>query len=150
MTVNLYINNSDKKYVTKNITLLASNITCKPSETLDILAPDITIQYNATYQSCNYVYIPDLSRYYHAKISLEPGKIMKISCVVDVLMSFAAGIRNAPGMILRNESQPTLVPDNKLPIDPNNFFTQGIDFLATPFTNNPFSESDRPYILITR
>lgn len=150
MTVNLYINNSDKKYVTKNITLLASSIPCKPYESLDILAPDITIQYNTAYLSCNYVYIPDLSRYYYAKISLEPGKIMKISCVVDVLMSFAAGIRNAPGMILRNESQPTLVPDNKLPIDPNNFFTQGIDFLATPFTNNPFSESDRPYILITR
>lgn len=150
MTIDLYTNASDKKYVTKNITLLASNITCKPSEALDILAPDITINYNAAYVDCNYVYIPDLSRYYYAKVFLEPGNIIKLSCNVDVLMSYAAGIKNAPGMILRNESQPTLVPDKKLPIDPHNFFTQGIDFRATPFTNNPFSDSDRPYILILR
>ena len=150
MTIDLYINASDKKYVTKNITLLASNITCKPSEALNILEPNITINYNADYLACNYVYIPELSKYYYALGSLEPGNIIKFSCTVDVLMSYETGIRNAPGMILRNESQPTLVPDKKLPIDPHNFFTQGIDFRATPFTNNPFSESDRPYILILR
>ena len=150
MTIDLYTNASDKKYVTKNITLLASSITCKPSEALDILVPSITIEYSATYLSCNYVYISDLSRYYYAKLSLEPGNIIRLSCTVDVLMSYASGIKNASGMILRNESQPTLVPDKKLPIDPHNFFTQGIDFRATPFTNNPFSESDRPYILILR
>lgn len=62
MTIDLYINASDKKYVTKNITLLASSITCKPSEALDILAPDITLNYNAAYVACNYVYIPEIGR----------------------------------------------------------------------------------------
>ena len=59
------------------------------NEELAIDAPDIIIEYNASYLECNYVYIEEYSRYYDvtSKTVLN-GNIIRLSLLSDVLASF--------------------------------------------------------------
>ena len=122
-----------------------------PVHPCSILQPTLEIDANTTLYEYNYAYIPDFGRYYYMSApTLTTGGKMIVQLSVDVLKTYANSIRMCSATILRTEGAPTLVPDDKLPIDSNRYFVQGIDFGATPFTNIPQSESDKPYILITR
>lgn len=129
--------------------IVKSNV--HPVHPCNILQPTLEIDANTTLYTYNYAYIPDFGRYYYMSApTLTTGGKMIVQLSVDVLKTYVADIRSCSATILRTESVPTLVPDDKLPIDSNRYFVQGIDFDQTPFTNVPQSESDKPYILITR
>ena len=74
---------------------------------------------------------------------------MILSCKVDYLMSWKNSIKNCPASILRNENAGiNYMKDDKLPIDPNRFYTIGRQFPETGLTGTAVSGFQ--FILITR
>lgn len=151
MIVNFYKCSDTPNVANKTITDAVSKTNVHPVHPCNILQPTLEIDANTSLYSYNYAYIQDFSRYYFmSPPTLTTGGKMIVQLSVDVLKTYISDMANCDCIVLRNERVPTLVPDNQLPIDVNNFFIQGIDFADTPFTNTPQSDSDKPYILITR
>lgn len=151
MVIQFFKTEDAPNVVDKTLTgeILKSNV--HPVHPCSILQPTLEIDANTVLYSYNYAYIPDFGKYYFmSPPTLTTGGKMIVQLSVDVLTTYADSIRQCSATILRTEGAPTLVPDDKLPIDSNRYFVQGIDFGATPFTNIPQSEDDKPYILITR
>lgn len=150
-TLTLYTSNSDPKQVTKSLTVIANGITIRPTASINILAPSLIIDYNASYVNANYCYIPALSRYYFIdSVDLEIGKQIIFNCRVDVLMSYADQIRQCTACVVRSESigRPTEIVDSRLPIDPNERYFKIMSWNAPddyPFANVP----TYPYLLET-
>lgn len=121
LTVTLMSTTDDPLVVTKTTTTIAT-VTAKPYDNCSIGSPRIIINYAATLQAVNYMYIADFGRYYFVEPPVViPGGEILISGNVDVLTSFDAAIRSCPATVIRSESigAPTMIPDNKLPINPN-------------------------------
>lgn len=138
MTVTLYQTSDDRRVVTKTLTAIASNVTIVPKEQLDILTPRIRLAWNTSYLAANYMYISDLGRYYFiSDMLLNTGHNIDIIGNVDVLMTYDAQIRALNATIIRSESvgHPTIIPDSKLPIDPNRQDVRSILFAADPFND---------------
>ena len=86
---------------------------------ISITAPSFIIQYDAVdIFSWNYVYIPQLKRYYFIDdITAVRKGVFRIICSVDVLESFGADLKLLPAFVTRNESvQDTSLADNRLPL----------------------------------
>lgn len=87
----------------------------------NIIRPTITIalnlgrQYNRTSIDFNYVYIPDLSRYYFVEnYTYLTNNLVELNLRIDVLMTYRVGIGQLYGFIDRNEFQHNLgIIDNK-------------------------------------
>lgn len=86
---------------------------------IETIEPKIIIAYNQNItDTCNYVYIPELKRYYFAKDRvLTTGNRLKLWLRTDVLSSFKNDIRASSGIV---ERQQTLVNgylhDSQFPI----------------------------------
>lgn len=120
--ISLYNNTDDPKTVHKQPTLIASNITCYPTEAVDIMAPRLELDYNSSYTQANYCYIPEFNRWYFINdININTAQRMELSCAIDVLKTYETDIPNVNACVIRSESvgAPTYVVDNKLPVDPN-------------------------------
>lgn len=104
MIITIGTTTNDKRDLTKSF--FGVDVTVQPKQPCDILNPVFILDYNPTFISANYVYCPDFSRYYF--ISKPPtllqGHRMEISCSVDVLMSWNAGIKNVSALIVRQEN----------------------------------------------
>lgn len=151
MIVKFYKTEDAPNVVDKSLSSEVVKSNVHPVQPCNILQPTLEIDANTSLYDYNYAYIPDFVRYYYMSApTLTTGGKMIVQLSVDVLKTYDDSIRLCNATILRNESVPTLVPDDKLPIDSNRYFVQGIDFGQTPFSNTPQSESDKPYILITR
>lgn len=121
LTVTLMTTTDDPLVVTKTTTTIAT-VTGKPYENCSIGSPRIIINYAATLQAVNYMYIADFGRYYFVEPPVViPGGEILISGSVDVLKTYDAALRACPATVIRSESigAPTMIPDNKLPINPN-------------------------------
>ena len=87
----------------------------------NIIRPTITIalklgrQYNRTSIDFNYVYIPDLQRYYFVEnYTYLTNNLVELNLRIDVLMTYRVGIGQLYGFIDRNEFQHNLgIIDNK-------------------------------------
>ena len=74
--------------------------------------------------SCNYMYIPDFGRYYYiSDIIADTGGAAIVTGEVDVLMTYAAAIKQAPAVVVRSTSstntgsqKSTWIPDPQLPM----------------------------------
>lgn len=120
MNVSLYSITADPRQVVKSLGT-ATVVVATPMQPCSIFTPHIILNYNSSLKNVNYMYISDFGRYYYiTDISVTPGGQIEITGSVDVLMSFATGIKNATATIVRSESigAPTMIPDNKLPINP--------------------------------
>lgn len=138
MTVNLYSTSDDPRKINKTLTTIATGITCKPSQPFSILNPRIILNNASGYVSCNYVYIPEFSRYYFAEINMLTGIEIELVCSVDVLMSY--DLSDVPILATRSESAGVnYFPDKQLPVDPDRCFIEGI-----LFPQQPFSEGAQP------
>lgn len=104
MQVIFYNNRSDSRKLSKSITQLSS-VNCQLKDTCSLLNPSLIISHGAlsAYATCNYMYIPDFKRYYYASVSALTGDMLEVRGEVDVLMSFASGIRALQCTILRQE-----------------------------------------------
>ena len=135
MTVNLYTTTDDPRKIGKELTTIATGITCKPSKPFSILNPRIILNNAEGYTACNYVYIPDFSRYYFAEINMLTGVEIEIVCSVDVLNSY--DLSNVPILATRAESAGVnYFPDRQLPVDPSRCFLEGVLFPDQPLTES--------------
>lgn len=145
MTISLLRTADDPRKISKSFSTIAADIPCKPAEPFSILQPRIIINYTAAYAACNYVYIPEFSRYYFAELTLLSGRELQLNCKIDVLTSF--DLSDVEIMCVRSGSTGvTYVPDNKLPVDTSRFYTVGIKF-PNSIENTSVSD-DRHYIVI--
>ena len=109
MNVTFYQNNSDKRYLTKNLSNGKTYSGLIIKDSLDVLNPKFRLQVsndsiNMIMGFYNYMYIEDLNRYYYiTDRKLLNGMVAEISAHEDVLMSFQ-GIRNLDATITRQEN----------------------------------------------
>lgn len=106
MDITLYTNTADPRVVDKTnyLTQVAALTSAKPFYPLNITTPHFRLAYNQSFKSINYVYVPDLGRYYFINsMVLESGNAMIISCDCDVLMSFKTSVQNLDCICIRNE-----------------------------------------------
>ena len=116
MTVKFYKNKSDKIVVDKNIEQIGDTISnAVIKEDISIMDP---IFYLKDFQyfnpaTANYCYISDLDRYYYiTDIVILDQSLYEIHCHVDVLKSFASGIRSNSAVIARQQNNYDLyLPD---------------------------------------
>lgn len=141
MTVELKYNSSDNNTINKNITAVSS-ASCTIKEPMDIENPHIILN-TFNYNNVNYVYIPDLNRYYFITdiINLTGGRV-ELVLDVDVLESFKASILSLSAIIEKQQNTG------------NKYFNDGsFNVLASEFVQSyNFSEgfSDTgEFILIT-
>lgn len=103
MTVELKYNSSDNNTINKSITAV-DTATCTIKEPMDIETPHIILN-TFNYSSVNYVYIPDLNRYYFVTdiINLTGGRV-ELVLDVDVLESFKSAILSLSAIIEKQQN----------------------------------------------
>ena len=93
MTITLYVNNSEKNKIGKNITNDFS-LSGTLRDATNIINPVILIELNEI-GNYNYCYIPNFNRYYFiTDITVIRTGLFAISLMVDVLESFKKEIKN--------------------------------------------------------
>lgn len=107
MTVSFYINKSDRRYVKKNISPIAT-YDCILKENTTKHSPSIQVQLNnlSNIMDVNYVYIPTFKTYYYVKnpIFLH-NNIIEFPLEEDVLMSNANEILQIQCVIERQQTR---------------------------------------------
>lgn len=151
MQITFYKTASDPKCLTKDIsTVIGSAHALAPTEQVGCLNPVIMIDYNTALITANYCYIDTFHRYYWCNIAVTTAQRMIVSCKVDYLMSWAAGIRACSCNVIRtNLGTPSYIPDKKYPVDTSRFVTQSIDFPYTELEHNGGIITPQ-YVMITR
>lgn len=145
MTITLYTYNGEPLAVDKpGKTAIGTAITIDPLSTIDILNPVFVISYDSTALSCNYVVCTELGRAYFAIPSLDTAGRIVLTCTVDYMSSF--DLSSCPLNVVRNGgiAAPTMIPDTKLPINPN-----AKDIIKTSLNNNIFTKSESYCYLLT-
>ena len=113
MTVNLYRTSSDPRMLSKALTG-AGSYDCKPYQNASVTTPQIILRVNSSdLAGVNYMYIPDFGRYYWVTdVTFMTGGRAVVSGTVDVLMTYAAGIRGLRVNIDRAQGQTeNYIPD---------------------------------------
>lgn len=128
MVITTYINNSQSNVINKNLTQLQTFDVSLIHE-FNILTPVLIFTKSNFNFNANYIYIPQYNRYYFINdITTSSGNRVQINCSIDVLKTYATQIKNAPCVVVRSESVGiNQIPDEKLPIAPNQYFFEGID-----------------------
>lgn len=144
MNLTLYKMTENPLKVSKNPIQIGTAKTLTPTGEISIENPVFLIDFNSSFLPCNYCYCSDFGKYYFVQISLEVGGKIKLMCEEDYLNTWKTAIYNAKGIILRSESigKSTMIPDNKLPIDPNRYEIKSIKF---PFEFEPYYEGIDAY-----
>lgn len=128
----LYNNADDPKVLSKTLSGGQSVSSIVPTEACDILNPTFILNYNSAYTTCNYIVVgaPFNRSYFITDMKIDIGKKIVISCAVDVLETYKDSIKNCMACVTRNEGigKPTYVPDDKLPIDPNQKYLKSVLF----------------------
>lgn len=128
----LYNNADDPKVLGKSLSGGTPVNSIVPTEACDILNPTFILNYNPSYTTCNYIVVgaPFNRSYFITDMKIDIGKKIVISCAVDVLETYKDSIKNCMACVTRNEGigKPTYVPDDKLPIDPNQKYLKSVLF----------------------
>lgn len=111
MTVKLYNNNSDKKVVNKDLTLVETK-DCILYDATNILNPVLKFK---NMPSGNYVYIPYLDRYYYITDITLSNQACFVTCAIDVLYTYKNNIYNTVQYIERCENlRDTMLIDDRI------------------------------------
>ena len=102
MTLKLYKNYSDKNVVDKEISQEGSDISGTLRDDCSIIDPVIAIE-GLTDLGVNYAYITEFGRYYYINNIICKGKLYELHMHVDVLKTYASGIRSNSAVISRQE-----------------------------------------------
>lgn len=103
MNITLYINNSEKNKIGKNLTNDFS-LSGALRDATNIINPVILIELNEI-GNYNYCYIPDFNRYYFiTDITVIRTGLFAISLMVDVLESFKSDIKNLSVILLNTQN----------------------------------------------
>lgn len=151
MTAKLYFNKSDKRYVNKDL----EAITYEGSDHIDIEFKDDTSVVNPTFilrtqskvLTANYIYVPDLNRYYYINDYVVSHQRIFINCHVDVLMSYKSSLMSKNVIAKRSENRYNLyLPDDKFKMY-NYPKVQTLTF--TPTSSLQFDMDVSQYVLVT-
>ena len=104
-SITLMNNRDELNKITKNpITVMTLTGTLR--EQTDIVDPEINVEYSGTLTNVNYMYIPELRRYYFiTKIESVRTGLWRIYGHCDVLKTYAEGILGTECVVARSESR---------------------------------------------
>lgn len=137
-TINLYRISDDARKIDKTLGQpLNGNtpISLYLRQDTDILAPEISFPYSASYAGANYAYIPAWGRYYFiTDMYVTPASRLFLRLAVDVLKTYASSIKAANVNVIRSESAGiNYIHDSELPLNPDSVdYTNA--FLSAPIT----------------
>ena len=101
MTNILYNNKSDNREINKNITEISTIDVTLYMDT-DLLKPVFKVKtFN---KNANYIYVPNLGRYYYIDDYTLSKQCVYLHCSVDVLMSYKTELLNMECLISRSET----------------------------------------------
>ena len=104
-TLRLYTNTSEYDYVDKQLTQIATDLSCIARAECSILSPEIEVELDSVPASANYMYILEFGRYYFIdEIVVVRTGLYRIRGAVDPLTSFATELRACSGIVHRAES----------------------------------------------
>lgn len=138
-TINLYTISADPREINKTLgTAINGNTPIQlylRDDSTDILTPEVSFPYSATYAAANYAYIPSWGRYYFVEgMRVTPAGRLYLQLRIDVLKTYAAGILAAPVNVIRSQSAGiNEVHDDKLPLAPDKSQISW-SYLPSPFT----------------
>lgn len=104
MTIKLYKNYSENNVLNKSITQVGSDITGTLREDCSVINPVIAIE-GLSDLSVNYAYITEFGRYYYINNIVCKGKLFELQMHVDVLKTYASGIRGNNAVIARQQNE---------------------------------------------
>lgn len=121
MTAILYNNTSDSREINKNLTELTTiNITLY----LDTNVTNPVFKLKNFINNVNYMYVPDLHRYYYINNYTISNQCVYLHCSVDVLMSYKTELLNTECLISRSETDYNdNIVDTLAPITENTAYT---------------------------
>lgn len=106
MNATLYYNKSDKRYMNKELEAItydgSDHIDIEFKEDTSITNPTFILRTQSKVLTANYIYVPDLSRYYYINDYTVSHQRIYINCHVDVLMSFKNELKNENVIVARN------------------------------------------------
>ena len=111
MTINLYINTSDRRRVNKVLNA-EKTYDCTIRREAGVSDPVIEIVSTDDLRGYNYVYIPLYGRYYYATVTVGPNNLYTLSCTCDVLMSFKGSFLPKEAILKRSASLYNLYMDD--------------------------------------
>ena len=142
MTVYFYSNSSDKRFVNKNLMLVATvEDVVLLDNAVNVVNPHFRVS-GISWGLINYCYVPEFGRYYYiTNVEMLHGNMSNITCNVDVLMSFKNDILNTSGIVERSAIAPNvLIPDsynvNRADETLTNLAFSGCEFSSTNTTND--------------
>ena len=100
LQVTLYNTSSDPRALSKALTAIAT-VNVEIMDNNNVSKPILVFDNPQNYRGINYVFIPHFNRYYFATVEIVSGQLCNIHCNVDVLMSYAAGIRTTKALLDR-------------------------------------------------
>ena len=106
MDAYLYYNKSDKRYMNKQIEAItydgSDHIDVEFKEDTSIINPTFILRTQSKVLTGNYIFVPDLNRYYYINDYTVSHQRIYINCHVDVLMSFKDEIKKENVIVARN------------------------------------------------
>ena len=144
MTIDCYTYSGEPLKYSKTKTQIGTSITIDPLSTINELNPVFVVSYNSQLLACNYITCSELGRSYFATKSIDTAGRIVFSCTVDYISSF--DLSSCPINVVRNGGigSPTMIPDSKLPINPNKK-----EVIKTSLYNNLFTKSESYCYLLT-
>lgn len=142
LSIILYTTTSDSREVTKTLSnAITLNGTLK--EDTDLLNPVILVESSSVITS-NYVYISTFGRYYYIRdIEVVNNKLWRLTLKVDVLMSYAAEIKNNSAVIARQQNLFNLYLN-----DPNFTVYNPVNTVTQTFPNG-FTNTASRFLVVT-
>ena len=121
MTAILYNNVSDSRKINKNLTELSTiNITLY----LDTNVTTPVFKVKNFINNANYMFVPDLHRYYYINNYTISNQCVYLHCSVDVLETYKTEILNSECLISRSENDYNdNIVDTLAPITENTVYT---------------------------
>ena len=149
MTITFYNISDAPETVNKDVTTTIINASPKTliiDKPMQLLTPEIMVDYDSSLMAANYAYISaPFNRYYFVNgLSADIGKTLRASLTVDPLMSFKTQLKKCPVTIIRSESSGVnYTPDALLPVDP-----QRVDIENIVFEGHSFGGSNSRFYLM--
>lgn len=116
MTLTFSTNNDPKNKLEKDLTQVQSLTSCTLKNNTDIINPVFVISgiSAADLYTCNYVYAPDLGgrKYFINDITAVRNGVWEVACHIDVLSTYADGVKLQEAIIHRQENDWNLYLDD--------------------------------------
>lgn len=131
MICKLYLNDSDARVLEKHLVEIIPQDTDNPEIPINfisdssIINPTFILSSATGIMEANYIFVPDLGRYYYITDKVLSKNQIQVSCHVDVLMSFKTAIKESWAILERQEKEFDLyLNDSLVPLEnPNDVRT---------------------------